>query len=230
MNAPGHTWGNVLQAAVVGGHVSIVRILLEYGAEVTLYGGPYGQYSLYTAMQSGKEEMVGLLLEAREKTELESDEEVQSMYNDHEGREKQEALEIKENRHISLDLETRYQIALRYPRADYTCPVCGEKFGDANQLWSQHAVSRHQQSLGVTGPDDNTGVQKRLIVSAERLSRSQSQTVKRPQQLRGQDDAQKMSKIETSSSTPTFLRQSLYGKWPPVGVYASMMQLLWIVY
>ena len=215
VNAPGHTWGNVLQAAVVGGHVSIVQLLLEYGAEVTLYGGPYGQYSLYTAMQSGKEEMVRLLLEAREKTELKSDEEVQTTYNDHEGREKQEALEFKENRDISLDLETRYQIALRYPRADYTCPVCGEKFGDANQLWLQHAVSRHQQSFGVTGPDDNTEVQKRFIVSAEQLSQRQSQTVKRPQQLPGQDDAQKrsqMSQMETSSSTPAFLRQSKYGK------------------
>ena len=201
VNAPGHTWGNVLQAAVVGGHVSIIQLLLEHGAEVTLYGGPYGQYSLYTAMQSGKEEMVQLLLEAREKTELKSAEEIQSIYNDHEGRENQEALEIKESRDISLDLETRYQIALRYPRADYTCPVCSEKFVNANQLWSQHAVSRHQQSLGVTGPDDNTRLQKRYIVAAERLSVRQSQTVKRPQQLPGQEDAQRRSIVETSSGT-----------------------------
>ena len=198
VNAPGHTWGNVLQAAVVGGHVSIVQLLLEYGAEVTLYGGPYGQYSLYTAMQSGKEEMVRLLLEARE---LKSDEEVQCIYNDHGGREKQEALEIKENRDISLDLETRYKIALIYPRALYTCPMCGYEFGDANQLWPKHAVSRHQHFLGVTRPDDNTEVQKRLIVSAERLSRSQSQTVKRPQQFAYQEDAQDRGIMENPRST-----------------------------
>ena len=174
VNAPGHTWGNVLQAAVAGGHVSIVQLLLEHGAEITLYGGPYGQYSLHTAIKSGNEEIVRLLREAREKTELKSNKEVRRMYSDHE-REKQEALEITENRDISLDLETRYQIALRYPRASYMCPVCGEKYGDANQLWSQHAVSRHQLTLGVTRPDDNTEVQKRLIVSAERLSHSQIQ-------------------------------------------------------
>ena len=175
VNAPGETWGNVLQAAVVGGHVSIVQLLLEYGAEVTLYGGPYGQYSLYTAMRSGNNEIVRLLLEAREKTEFRSNVEVKRIYSDHEG-EKQEALEITENRDISLDLETRYQIALRYPRAEYTCPMCGEKFRDANQLWSQHAASRHQLSFGVKRPDDVIEVQKQLIVSAERLSYRQSRT------------------------------------------------------
>ena len=174
VNAPGHTWGNVLQAAVVGDHVSIVRLLLEFGAEVTLYGGPYGHYSLHTAMQSENMEIMRLLREAREKTEFKSNEEVRRIYSDHEG-EKQEAYEITENRDISLDLETRYQIALRYPRASYTCPVCGEKCGDAKQLWRQHAVSRHQFFLGIMRPDDNTEVQKHLIVSAERLSHSQSQ-------------------------------------------------------
>ena len=175
VNAPGHTWGNVLQAAVVGGHVSIVRLLLEYGAEVSLYGGPYGHYSLHTAMQSENKEIVRLLREAREKTELMSNKEVRRVYSDHEG-EKQEALEITENRDISLDLETRYQIAVRYPRASYTCPVCGEECGYANQLWWQHAVSRHQLSLGIMRPNENTEVQKHLIVSAERLSYKQSQS------------------------------------------------------
>ena len=174
VNAPGHTWGNVLQAAVVGGHVSIVQLLLEYGAEVTLYGGPYGHYSLHTAMQSENMELVRLLREARETTELKSNKEVRRIYSDHEG-EKQEALEITENRNFSLDLETRYQIALRYPRASYTCPACGEKCGDANQLWSQHAASRHRLPFRIMRPDDDTEVQKHLIVSAERLSHSQSQ-------------------------------------------------------
>ena len=174
VNAPGETWGNVLQAAVVGGHVSIVQLLLEYGAEVTLYGGPYGQYSLYTAMRSEKKEIVRILREAREKTEFRSNEEVKRIYSYYEG-EEQEALEIVENRDISLDLETRYQIALRYPRADYTCPVCGAEIEDANRLWSRHALSRHQQSLGIKRPNDNTEVQKQLIVLAERLSHSQSQ-------------------------------------------------------
>ena len=174
VNAPGETWGNVLQAAVVGGHVSTLHFLLEHGAEVTLYGGPYGQYSLYTAMQSGKEEIVRLLLEAREKTGFRSNEEVRRIYSDHEG-EKQEALEITENRDISLDLETRYQTALLYPRASYTCPVCGAQIEDAHRLWSRHALSRHQQSLGIKRPNDNTEVQKQLIVLAERLSHSQSQ-------------------------------------------------------
>ena len=174
VNAPGHTWGNVLHAAVVGGHVSIVQLLLEHGAEVTLYGGPYGQYSLHTAMQSGNGEIVRLLREAREKNDFNPNEKVRRIYSDHEG-EKQEALEITENRDINLDLETRYQIALRYPRASYICPVCGEKYGDANQLWLQHAASRHQLFLGVTRPDDNTEVRKHLIVLAERLSHSQIQ-------------------------------------------------------
>ena len=200
VNAPGETWGNVLQAAVVGGHVSIVQLLLEYGAEVTLYGGPYGQYSLHTAMQSGEGKILRLLLEAREKTEFKSNKEVRRIYSDHEG-EKQEAPKISAYRDLSQDLETRYQIALRYPRAEYTCPVCGEKFGDANQLWSQHATSRHQLSLVVTRPDDKPEVQKQLIVSAERLSHSQSQIFKRPQQILGQKDTQKRSHIETSSST-----------------------------
>ena len=175
VNAPGHTWGNVLQAAVVGGHVSIVKLLLEYGAEVGLYGGPYGHYSLHTAMQSENKEIVRLLREAREKTELKSNKEVRRVYSDHEG-EKQEALEITENRDISLDLETRYQLAVRYPRASYTCPVCGEECGYANQLWWQHAVPRHQLSLGIMRPNENTEVQKHLIVSAERLSYKQSQS------------------------------------------------------
>ena len=175
VHAPGHTWGNVLQAAVVGGHVLIIRLLLEYGAEVTLYGGPYGHYSLHTAMQSENMEIVLWLREAREKTEFKSNKEVTRIYGDHEG-EKQEALKITENRDISLDLETRYQIALRYPRASYTCPVCGEQCGDANQLWRQHAVSRHLLSLGIMRPDDNSEVQKHFVVSAERLSYNQSQS------------------------------------------------------
>ena len=175
VNAPGKTWGNVLQAAVVGGHVSIIKLLLEYGAEVTLYGGPYGHYSLQTAIQSENMEIVRLLQKAREKTVLRFNKEVQRIYSDHEG-ETQEALQITEDRNVSLDVETRYQIALRHPRASYTCPVCGEKCGDANQLWSQHAVSTHQLFLGVNRPDDNTKVQKYLIVLAERLSYSQSQS------------------------------------------------------
>ena len=175
VNAPGHTWGNVLQAAVVGGHGSIVRLLLEYGAEVTLYGGPYGYYSLHTAMQSENIEIVRLLREAREKTELKSNKEVRRIYSDHEGG-KQEAPEITKNRDISLDLETRYHVALRYPRASYTCPVCGEKCGDANQLWLQHAVSRHQLSLGITEPFELAEVRKHYTISAERLSHNQSQS------------------------------------------------------
>ena len=113
VNAPGHTWGNVLQAAVVGGHVSIVQLLLEYGAEVTLYGGPYGHYSLHTAMQSENMELVRLLREARETTELKSNKEVRRIYSDHEG-EKQEALEITENRNFSLDLELQ-RLDIGYP-------------------------------------------------------------------------------------------------------------------
>ena len=172
VNAPGQTWGNVLQAAVVGGHVSIVQLLLEYGAEVTLYGGPYGQYSLHTAMQTGKEEMVRLLLEVREKTELKSDEEIKSIYYEHEGREKQGPLKGD----TSLDLETRYQIALRYPRTGYTCPLCGEESGDANQLWSQHAASMHLHSLGPMRPGHSIENEKRFIVLAERFSSSQKGT------------------------------------------------------
>ena len=193
VNAPGETWGNVLQAAVVGGYVPIVQLLLDYGANVTLYGGPYGQYSLHTTMQSENLEILRLLREAREKTELKSNEEVKRIYIDHEG-EKQEALKIMESRDISLDLETRYQIALRYPRAEYTCPVCGEKYRDADQLWSQHAASRHLLSLVDKRTDDVTEPRKQLIVLAERLSHIRSQ-------LPGQEDAKKRSTMEASSST-----------------------------
>ena len=193
VNAPGETWGNVLQAAVVGGHVPIVQLLLDYGADATLYGGPYGQYSLHTTMQSENLEILRLLREAREKTELKSNEEVKRIYIDHEG-EKQEALKIMESRDISLDLETRYQIALRYPRAEYTCPVCGEKYRDADQLWSQHGASRHLLSLVDKRLDDVTEAQKQLIVLAERLSHIQSQ-------LPGQENAKKRSTMEASSST-----------------------------
>ena len=206
VNAPGHTWGNVLQAAVVGGHVSIVKLLLEYGAEVNLYGGPYGHYSLHTAMQSESTEIVRLLREAREKTELKSNNEVRRIYSDHEG-EKGEALEITENRDISLDLETRYHIARRYPRASYTCPVCGEECGDANQLWWQHAVSRHQLFLGIMRRNDNTEVQKHLIVSAERLSYKQSQSAIRA--TRGSDTVLLIDSTRTISIRAELLFQSL---------------------
>ena len=200
VDAPGETWGNVLQAAVVGGHVSIVQLLLDYGADVTLYGGPYGQYSLHTAMQSGNREIGRLLLEAREKTEFISTEEVMRRYSKYEG-ERDEAPDFQFLRDISLDLMTRYQIVLRYARAGYICPMCGEEFEDANRLWSQHALSRHQHSLSIEGPNHKTKVKKPFIVLAERLSHRRSQTIKLPQQLPGQEIAKERSTMEASSNT-----------------------------
>ena len=200
LDAPGETWGNVLQAAVVGGHVSIVQLLLDYGADVTLYGGPYGQYSLHTAMQSGRREIVRLLLEAREKTEFISTEEVMRRYSKYEG-ERDEAPDFQFLRDISLDPMTRYEIALRYARTGYICPMCGEEFEDANRLWSQHALSRHQHSLSIEGPNHNTKVKKPFIVLAERLSHRRSETIKLPQQLPGQEIADKRSTMEASSNT-----------------------------
>ncbi|KAF5343148.1 hypothetical protein D9758_015201 [Tetrapyrgos nigripes] len=41
VNAQGRQYGNALQAASVGGHLEIVEILLEKGADINVPGGGY---------------------------------------------------------------------------------------------------------------------------------------------------------------------------------------------
>ncbi|THU90826.1 hypothetical protein K435DRAFT_248533, partial [Dendrothele bispora CBS 962.96] len=58
----GGEYGNALQAASSQGHESVVRLLLERGADVNVQGGKYG-YALQAASSQGHESIVKLLLE-----------------------------------------------------------------------------------------------------------------------------------------------------------------------
>ncbi|KAJ7059432.1 hypothetical protein C8F01DRAFT_1370371 [Mycena amicta] len=55
-------YGNALQAASDGGHLDVVRLLLEHGADVNMQGGHYGN-ALQAASHSGHLDVVRLLLE-----------------------------------------------------------------------------------------------------------------------------------------------------------------------
>ncbi|KZP13166.1 hypothetical protein FIBSPDRAFT_753838 [Athelia psychrophila] len=58
----GGKYGNALQAALVGGHDEIVRLLLERGADVNAQGG-WHRNVLRAALRSGCDVIVRLLLE-----------------------------------------------------------------------------------------------------------------------------------------------------------------------
>ncbi|CUS15252.1 unnamed protein product, partial [Tuber aestivum] len=62
VNAQGGRYGNALQAAVFWGNESVVRLLLEHGAEVNAEGGLYGN-ALQAAAIQGNESIARLLLE-----------------------------------------------------------------------------------------------------------------------------------------------------------------------
>ena len=61
VNAQGGLYGNALQAAAAGGHLSIVEFLLERGADVNVQGGYYGS-ALGAAAAGGDVEIVDILL------------------------------------------------------------------------------------------------------------------------------------------------------------------------
>ncbi|CUS15233.1 unnamed protein product [Tuber aestivum] len=62
LNYQGGCYGNALQAAATQGNESVVRLLLENGAEVNAQGGRYGN-ALQAAVTQGNESVVRLLLE-----------------------------------------------------------------------------------------------------------------------------------------------------------------------
>ena len=62
MNAQGGMYGNPLQAAVARGSEAIVRLLLEWGADVNSQGGFCGN-ALEAASAKGRDTIVALLLE-----------------------------------------------------------------------------------------------------------------------------------------------------------------------
>ncbi|CUS13278.1 unnamed protein product, partial [Tuber aestivum] len=57
----GGWYGNALQATANNGNASLVRLLLERGAEVNAQGGAYGN-ALQAAKSRGHESIVQLLL------------------------------------------------------------------------------------------------------------------------------------------------------------------------
>ena len=61
MNARRGNDGNALQAASGGGHLEIVCLLIEKGAEVNAQGGYYGN-ALQAALDGGDLEIVHLLI------------------------------------------------------------------------------------------------------------------------------------------------------------------------
>jgi ankyrin repeat protein len=63
VNARGGACGTALQAASVNGHIEIVTILLENGADVNLQGGEYYDSALQAASHHGHVETVTLLLD-----------------------------------------------------------------------------------------------------------------------------------------------------------------------
>jgi len=67
VTAPGETWGNVLTAAIIGGHPSIVQILLEHGAAVDLHAASYG-YPLEAALRKSDEQSITILRDAMGET------------------------------------------------------------------------------------------------------------------------------------------------------------------
>ncbi len=62
MNTQGGEHGNALHAASLRGHVEIVRLLLDKGADVNAQGGDLGN-ALYVASDGGHAEIVRLLLD-----------------------------------------------------------------------------------------------------------------------------------------------------------------------
>ena len=53
VNAPGGEYGNVLQAELSSGHLPVIQLLLDHGADVNAQGGEYGN-ALQAALNGGR--------------------------------------------------------------------------------------------------------------------------------------------------------------------------------
>ncbi|KAL8959151.1 MAG: hypothetical protein Q9193_003932 [Seirophora villosa] len=62
---PGKTWGNVLTAAIVGGHPSVVQLLLNHGARIDLHARSFG-LPLEAAISQGDDAVLEMLRRAEE--------------------------------------------------------------------------------------------------------------------------------------------------------------------
>ncbi|KAI4112733.1 MAG: hypothetical protein LQ345_006160 [Seirophora villosa] len=62
---PGATWGNVLTAAIVGGHPSVVQLLLNHGARIDLHPRSFG-LPLEAAIFQGDDAILEMLRRAEE--------------------------------------------------------------------------------------------------------------------------------------------------------------------
>ena len=63
INTQGGEYGNALQAASVGGHDKVVRILMDAGADVNAQGGTWGN-ALQAASVGGNDKVVRILMDA----------------------------------------------------------------------------------------------------------------------------------------------------------------------